>query len=357
MRLQKLRLQNFRNYDKREFDFGDETLIVGLNGSGKSNLLEGVNLIARGESFRAGKIEEMVRWDKEVGRVKGRVITEGTEGKPESTDIEVVLTGPAFAEATAGKGEGRTKRRYFINGVAKRWMDFAGKLAVVLFRPEDLQLIEGEPSERRNWLNVVLAGVDKEYLRSQLAYEKGLRRRNKILDLIREGEVGRTQLAFWDQLLIRHGTVLTNKRRELVDYVNQYWRETDNNLSLEYDFSGISEARLVQYKEEEVAVGYTLVGPHKDDLIFKEGERNLAVYGSRGEQRMAVLWTKMAELDFIQDKLKERPVLLLDDIFSELDKKHRQIVMGLTEKQQTIMTATEARFLGKIERVEVISLS
>lgn len=343
MRLQKLRLQNFRNYELKELELGERTLVVGENGAGKSNLLEGIVLLARGISFRAEKIEEMVKWGEEAGRVKGR-ITEGTEGKQESTDIEVVLT--------------TSRARYLVNGVARRRMDFVSKLVVVLFRPEDLQLIEGSPGERRGWLDVVLAGVDREYSRSLLSYEKGLRRRNKILDLIREGEVSRTQLAFWDGLLIRDGTVLTNKRRELTDKVNEYWRRTGNGLELEYDFSGISEARLAQYKDEEVAAGYTLVGPHKDEIIFRGGEprksRDLAVYGSRGEQRMAVLWLKMAELQFVETKLRERPVLLLDDIFSELDQSHRRMVVKLTAKQQTIMTATEK--MGKTDKMELVKL-
>lgn len=335
MKLQKLRLQNFRNYELKELELGERTLVVGENGAGKSNLLEGIVLLARGISFRAEKIEEMVKWGGEAGRVKGRVSLDG-----DVADIEVVLT--------------TSRARYLVNGVTRRRMDLAGKLVVVLFRPEDLWLIEGSPGERRGWLDAVLGGVDREYARSLLSYEKGLRRRNKILDLIREGEVTRTQLAFWDGLLIREGTVLTSKRRELVELVNQYWQKTDNHLSLEYDFSGISEARLAQYKDEEVAAGYTLVGPHKDELVFKYKGRNLAVYGSRGEQRMAVLWTKMAELDFIQEKLREKPVLLLDDIFSELDEKHRQIVMELTQKQQTIMTATEK--MGKTDKMELVKL-
>lgn len=347
MKLTKLRLQNFRNYDLKELELGERTLVVGENGAGKSNLLEGIVLLARGVSFRAEKIEEMVKWNEEVARIKGRVITEDTEQRQESTDLEVVLI--------------TSKARYLVNGVARRRMDFVGKLVVVLFRPEDLQLIEGSPGERRDWLDAVLAGVDREYARSLLSYEKGLRRRNKILDLIREGEVSRTQLAFWDGLLIREGTVLTNKRRELVELVNQYWQKTNSHLSLEYDFSGISEARLAQYKDEEVAAGYTLVGPHKDEIIFKSStgsksstSRNLAIYGSRGEQRMAVLWLKIAELQFVESKLRERPVLLLDDIFSELDQSHRRMVVKLTAKQQTIMTATEK--MGKTDKMELVKL-
>ena len=349
MKLQKLRLQNFRNYQLKEWELGERTLVVGENGAGKSNLLEGIVLLARGTSFRAGRIEEMVRWDEEVGRVKGRVKLNG-----DGVDVEVVLT---RGEVGGGKVP---KSKYLVNGIAKRRMDLVGRLVVVLFRPEDLELIEGSPGERRGWLDEVLSGVDREYVRSLVSYEKGLRRRNKILDLIREGEVQRTQLAFWDGLLIRHGTVLTDKRRELVEVVNRAWSGSGNNLSLEYDASGISEARLAQYKDEEVAAGYTLVGPHKDELVFKGGEprksRDLAVYGSRGEQRMAILWLKLAELQFVEETLGEKPVLLLDDIFSELDERHRQMVIGLTEKQQTVMTATETRLVGKMGRVEVVEL-
>ena len=335
MQLIKLRLQNFRNYKLKELELGERTLVVGENGVGKSNLLEGIVLLARGTSFRAGRIEEMVKWDGEVARVKARVTTENT------VDLEIVLT-----RGEVG-GEKAPKTRYLVNRVTRRRMDFAGKLVVVLFRPEDLWLVEGSPGERRGWLDAVLAGVDREYLRSLLSYEKGLRRRNKILDLIREGEVNRTKLVFWDGLLIREGTVLTNKRRELVGLVNQHWQKTDNHLSLEYDVSGISEARLAQYKDEEVAAGYTLVGPHKDELIFKERERNLVVYGSRGEQRMAVLALKLAELEYFAIKRGVRPVLALDDIFSELDWEHREAVLAVVSKQQTIITAAERESLPK----------
>jgi DNA replication and repair protein RecF len=118
----------------------------------------------------------------------------------------------------------------------------------------------------------------------------------------------------------------------------------------------ISEGRLEQYKEEEVAAATTLVGPHRDDFIFFEGKRNLASYGSRGEQRMGILWLKMSELNFIETKTEVRPTLLLDDIFSELDHEHRDIVMELSKKQQTIITTADVHFLkglGKVERIEL----
>ena len=137
----------------------------------------------------------------------------------------------------------------------------------------------------------------------------------------------------------------------------------NGDFSLEYDSSTISESRLEQYKVEEVAAATTLVGPHRDDFIFKvkgKGlevkERDLAPYGSRGEQRMGVLWLKLAELAFVEEKTGEKPTLLLDDIFSELDHEHRDIVFDITKKQQTIITTADPHYIEGLEKVEKINL-
>ena len=149
--------------------------------------------------------------------------------------------------------------------------------------------------------------------------------------------------------------MLTEKRQELIDYIN----ETGNGLRVVFDYSAISEKRLEQYEKEEVMAGYTLVGPHKDDFyiesVEKKRSRDLAVFGSRGEQRMAVLWLKMKEIDFVEKAIGERPVLLLDDIFSELDSEHENMVWGMTKKQQTLVTTTEMDDVGK-RKVEMIQL-
>jgi DNA replication and repair protein RecF len=134
-------------------------------------------------------------------------------------------------------------------------------------------------------------------------------------------------------------------REEFIDFINSQHGLNDQKFKLEYDRSVISESRLEQYSEEEVAAGTTLVGPHRDDFSIAERSRNLASYGSRGEQRMAVLWLKMAELNYIEKKTGERPTLLLDDIFSELDHEHRDIVMKLAETQQTVITTADEHFI------------
>jgi DNA replication and repair protein RecF len=353
MIISKLRLQDFRLYTKKEFAFeGKNTLIVGQNTVGKTNILEAIYLLASGKSFRAGLESEMISYDQEIARVKGRIENE------EITDLEIVLTrGEVGGEKTA-------KKKFLVNGVSRRMFDFVGKLKAVYFRPEDLDLVTDSPSLRRKYLDMVLGQVDKEYLRNLLSFEKGLRQRNKLLERIREEGVSRSQLLFWDQLLIRTGNYLTNSRGKFIDFCNQ--QPTTSNkqqikldYQLEYDKSVISPARLEEYAVEEVAAASTLVGPHRDDFCFLLKNRELHAFGSRGEQRLGVLWLKLAELEFIYSQTNERPALLLDDIFSELDEKHRELVMEVIPKQQTIITTTDLNLVAIDcqEKMEVIKLS
>lgn len=367
MWINKLSLTNFRGYEKKELEFEVlTTVLVGENAVGKTNILEAIYLLATGESFRAEKIEEMVNWRAEVAHVVGKVKAQNSKLKAvvsanaddfEMAQLGVVLTGGEV------QGKKAVKRGYKVNGAARRKQDFVGKLTVVVFRPEDLEIITDSPSLRRAFLDRVLTQVDREYRRSLISYEKGLRRRNKLLTQIREGEVPRTVLAFWDMLLVREGAILTRKRQELVEFVNSQ-PKIEQTRQLEYDFSVISEKRLKQYEREEVLAGYTLVGPHRDDFKILGGEsfgsaqdspRDLSKYGSRGEQRMGVLWLKLCELAFVEERTGERPVLLLDDIFSELDEQHDQLVMGLLGKQQTIITTTEVD--QRFEGVEGLSVN
>lgn len=338
--ISKVKLSDFRNFKSRSFEFSNRiTVIVGPNGVGKTNILESLFLLSTGKSFKARTEVEMLRYDQELARITGEI---------PNAKLEAIIT----------KGDnGWPKKRLMINGVPKRIIDFAGLFKSVLFGPWDMDLVTESPSIRRKFLDSVLSQVDREYRRSILSYEKGLRQRNRLLFRVREEGVPRSQLLFWNQLLIKNGDYINRCRREFIEFAN-----TDNfqlsitNLQLEYDPSPISEARLEQYKNEEVAAANTLVGPHRDDFVFKFKYRNLSAYGSRGEQRMGILWLKLAELNFIESKTGERPTLLLDDIFSELDHAHRDIVMDVTTKQQTIITTADEHFLeieNKFSRIEL----
>lgn len=363
MILKSLSLKNFRNYQEKEFIFSPQTtLVVGANASGKTNLLEAICLLSSGHSFRGGKDDQMIKYQCQISNAKCQI---------DSEKLEIILT---IGEVEQVK---TPKKRYLVNGVAKRAMDFIGILRVVVFRPEDLEIVIDSPATRRDYLDSVLAPVDRDYRRSLLTYKKGLRQRNKLLEQIRDGKQNRASLYFWDKLLIGNGDVLTRKRSDFIDFINSQ-PDYFESLETEYDSSTISPQRLAQYEHEEVAAGMTLVGPHRDDFKVKskvkspkfrpkadhpvnekvDQSRDLAIYGSRGEQRLAVFSLKLAELEFVTQKTRERPVLLLDDIFSELDEFNRQRLLEVIPKQQTIITTTEMetvdqKFLQNMEKIKL----
>lgn len=352
MRLKKISLTYFRNYRHRTFSFSSgTTLVVGANATGKTNLLEAIFLLATGKSFRAGLEQEMISYGQELARVEAEVKNqEGAE------KLAILLTTGSVA------GQKSAKKRYQVNGVAKRMIDFISQLSCVLFRPEDLEIVIDSPAVRRNYLDQVLGQADREYRRALLSYQKGLRQRNKLLEQIRDEGKPRSILFFWDKLLIQNGQIITAKREELINFINQqpdYFGE----LFLAYDQSTISPRRLQKYAGQEVAAAQTLVGPHRDDFVVglahQNGKiRNLHLYGSRGEQRTTVYCLKLAELEFIAQKTADRPLLLLDDIFSELDHQRRQRLLEVIPQQQTIITATDSSVVASKfrQKVAVIKL-
>lgn len=355
MSVQKISLSGFRNFKKLILSFSEGTsVIVGANASGKTNILESIFLLSTGKSFKARLEEEMIGYENEIARVKG--ITP-------DTILEAVLTRGQL-DIGNSHPEKAPRKRLLVGGVPKRLIDFAGNLKVVLFGPWDLDLITESPTLRRKFLDAAISQVDKEYRRAVLSYEKGLRQRNRLLYRIREEGLSRSQLLFWNQLLIRNGDYISTSRTRFIDFINLQVSLGGQFFKLDYDKSSISEARLEQYKEEEIAAATTLVGPHRDDFITKitnngsskRKPRDLARFGSRGEQRMGVLWLKLAEINFIESKTGERPTLLLDDIFSELDHEHREVVIKVASNQQTIITTADPHFIEKFKNVEKVEL-
>lgn len=349
MILKGLTLSNFRNYDDKEFRLAEGVNVVsGKNATGKTNLLEAVYLISTGGSFKAKRTEEMIRFGEELSRIKAELADDNNV-----LNFEVLMTGGEVS------GQRTLKRKYFIDGAPKRKKDYIGLFPVVVFWPEDMDMLTGGSEIRRTFMDKALSQVDTNYARSLSTYGQVLRRRNRLLDAIREGTATRHSLLFWDGLLIKHGNVLSDERNNFIDYVNKLWRRSElfNDLKLVYDKSPISEARLLQYKDEELAAGHTLVGPHKDDFgVLAADERDLGVYGSRGEQRMAVLALKLGEIYFIESKIDVRPLLLLDDIFSELDEVHKQEVLRVMRGRQVLVTTAVKNDLDLFPDAGVIEL-
>ncbi|EKE12341.1 MAG: DNA replication and repair protein recF [uncultured bacterium] len=355
-----IKLQGFRNFKLKKFEFSPDTsLILGPNASGKTNLLESLYFLSAAKSFKAKIEEEVISYEKDIARIEGQI----SDSKSEENDLEIIITRGQI-DIGAVRPEKAPRKKLLLNGIPKRGIDFAGNFRVVLFGPWDMDLVTEAPTVRRKFLDMVLSQVNREYRRSVLSYEKGLRQRNRVLWNIREGNVGRDRLLFWNQLLIKNGDYISESRREFIENTNKNNfspkdiddADSFSKLQLEYDPSVISEGRLEQYKDEEVASATTLVGPHRDDFIFKRDGRSLSSFGSRGEQRMGVLWLKMAELAFVEQKTDERPTLLLDDIFSELDDSHRGIVVQIANGQQTIITAVDDKFAKDLKKVNKIEL-
>lgn len=364
MRLSQLSLKNFRCYSEHTFSFDPElTLVVGPNGSGKTNILEAIYLLAAGRSWRTEASEEMILFGEEVAhasithQVSSMMYASRKNDQFENskyTELSVTLTRGAV------QGQRVAKAKYKVDGVAKRKSDFVGRLKVVLFEPQSLMIVIGDPSHRRGFLDEALLQTDAEYRNDLHLYFRALRVRNRLLDAIRDGKANREQLEFWERAMVKHGEGIQKVRGGLVEWLNGQMAQLaskgdslqgDSFFRILYEPSLMSEERLTFYREREIAAGFSLVGPQRDDLSIIASEkreassvkgRPLAQYGSRGAQRMAVLRLKLAEAQWIEEKTGESPVLLLDDIYSELDDEHDRMIQELIGGRQTIITATES---------------
>lgn len=350
MLLKTLQLQHFRSYPSKTVTFSpDTTVIVGPNTAGKTNTIEAIYLLTTGKSFRAEKDTEMISYGQDIGRVKAVV---------DDVQLEVLL-------ATGQYAKGSMMKRFLVNGVAKRRTEFCDHLQSILFSPVDLEIVLEAPGTRRRFLDDVLEQVSTEYRVALAEYTKGIRRRNALLSLVQEtGRKDKGQFVYWDELVIRYGSILTRYRETFIDYINTSQKDVFD-LVVTYDNSVISEERLAKYEQAEIASGVTLVGPHRDNFFVymngQDGEKTAEVrlYGSRGQQRLAVLQLKLLQLSYIENALGRRPLLLLDDIFSELDDGHIRLVSDMVKLQQTIVTTTHKEFAahGFPDGASVIELS
>lgn len=343
-----LSLQNFRNHKKATFVFDPKlTVIVGPNASGKTNLVEAICMISTGKSFRTGKELQMVAFEKQVTHIKGEIV------EAENTDtIEITL---------ALSATGFLQKRYLINGVSKRRASLRGLLPTVLFTPLDLDIVAGQPGAKRRFLDEILEQTDQDYANAHATYQKALRQRNALLEQVQAtGRRDADRFAYWDNLLIKNGQLITEKREAFIRHINLR-EKTLFPFTLEYDKSLMSEERLLQYKDAEVGAGMTLVGPQRDDVIIQSMHpvsrelEDVKYFCSRGQQRLVTLELKNAQISYLKERLQVQPLLVLDDIFSELDNTHIGYVLQMTNEYQTIITTTHKEFLeanmGKVNAV------
>jgi DNA replication and repair protein RecF len=328
-------VQDFRSFSDEQWKFrAGLNVVQAQNGSGKSNLIEALSLLSTGTSWRARTTDEFIRWEAEYARLQAKVILRDRE----EVKLEQMLTHGTL------QGKKTLKRLYKVNGVGRRAQEATGQFLTVLFAPEDMVVFQNGPSERRRLLDGLLSQVSREYRYALHQYEQALRRRNKLIGQLREGKVSRYDFFYWDQLLIEHGEIIFTERQNFLMWLSE--REgIKETYKVVYEHSIVSEERIRQYAEAEVGAGHTLIGPHKDDVavqVYRGGEwRPIGTYGSRGEQRLSLVWWKLHELEYIEEKRQETPVLLLDDVFSELDQGNQYLLLEKAGRAQTILTTID----------------
>jgi DNA replication and repair protein RecF len=378
MQLASLSLTNFRNYVRCDLDFSSMvTVIRGGNAQGKTNLLEAIYYLATAESPRARTDRELINWlaNEEpipFARLEGRV-----EGSEELRELSIVIL----------INDDRLQKEIRVNGVTRRTTALAGQLKVLLFMPEDIDLIAGSPDARRRYLDMAISQLDRRYARSLRTYNRVLVQRNSLLRQLRERQGNPQQLEFWDERLTEQGSQIVATRLATVESLHELLQDVHprltggaerlhllyrSSLPLE-DANGLvayrqlrleapssrsegaqretpSEAgikavfrrQLQERRPEEIERGMTIMGPHRDDVRFLVGGVDMCVYGSRGQQRTIAVSLKLAELQLIRSETGQEPILLLDDVMSELDEDRRRYLLDSVHgDQQVIITTTD----------------
>lgn len=367
MHLRQLSLVHFRNYEQEELRLDPGiVLFLGDNAQGKTNLLEAAFLLAAGRSERATGDADFIAWSqREETQPFARVAGTAVRASGEVT-VELTVVGREGARGLVAS------KRYKLNGVARRGFDVAGAITGVLFTTDDMELVKGAPSDRRRYLDVMLSQLDRAYNRALSRYGKVVTQRNALLKRIRDGASRPDELAYWDEQLAADGSLLLSVRAIAAAEVRAYTAESYAGLSGEREeldvtyeprFSDrwprervestsvqdLQEAlleRLAAVRDRDIAAGMTLVGPHRDDLAITLGGEPASSFASRGQQRTAALALRLAETRLLRERTGERPLLLLDDVLSELDASRRESVLSSLDADQVLITSADPDRFG-----------
>ncbi len=335
MQITELTVDNFRNHmhTTLHLDAGVNVL-VGPNGQGKTNLLEAIYLSCVGRGWRTSRDSEMVQFGQNQALVQVTALK-----KFGSVDIAIQL----------GTG---LKKSISINRVPiAKVAELMGQINCIFFSPDELKLVKEAPADRRRFLNIDLSQIDKSYFYALARYNKILQQRNAYL----KDNTDPRELAIWDDQLIKQGKIIIAKReafvQKLTPYVVAKHRELtggQEEITLKYETCQNFAQELISARERDLRLRTTTVGPHRDDIAIMINGQDVRVFGSQGQQRTVALSIKLAELDLFTDITGERPILLLDDVFSELDSSRRTRLLIAIANTQAIITATDIPTSGKI---------
>lgn len=349
MKINQLELSEFRNYETLSMQFDEAVnILYGDNAQGKTNVLEAIYLCGTTKSHKGSKDKEMIRLSSEEAHIRMNIEKAGI---PHRIDMHL----------KRNKAKGAA-----IDGVPiKRSSDLMGLLHIVFFSPEDLSMIKNGPGERRRFLDLELCQLDRTYLFHLSNYNRALNQRNNLLKQIGFKKELADTIEIWDRQLAEHGTEMIRIRKNFVEELNELLpkihekltggRETlyvryEPNVS-EKDF----EQKLALQLDRDLIMKVTGCGPHRDDISFYVENQNLKLYGSQGQQRTAALSLKLAEIQLVRHRIKENPILLLDDVLSELDRNRQTYLLESITDLQTMITCTGLEeFIGDRKRYHKI---
>ncbi len=374
MYVRRFQLTSFRTY--RQLDLALEPghlLFLGDNAQGKSNLLEALYLLASGRSVRAGHDAEMIAWGAEAETQPFARLQAGVERRDGALQLEALVVGPPVASSPAAQARARGGKRYRVNGIPRRAVDFVGQLRAVLFTADDLEIISGPPANRRAFLDAALTQLDRAYYAALQRYGRIMQQRNATLRRIREGVAGPDELSLWDEGFSREGAAIITGRQNALRRLSvlasaahaSLSASSPESLALAYrpqlgdEWRGLLPeaptveavqplfaAALASQRRREMSAGISLVGPHRDDISILLNGVAASAFGSRAQIRTAALAIRLAEAELLRAAADDPPVLLLDDIVSEMDEKRRDSVLtSLSGFDQVWFTATSGSYL------------
>ena len=334
MFIKSLKLKDYRNYDLLNLEFDKATnIFYGDNAQGKTNILEAVYLSGTTKSHRSSKDRDLIRFQCEESHIETVVVKNGV---PYQIDMHLKKNSP--------KG-------IAINRIPiKKATELFGLMNFVFFSPEDLNIIKNGPSERRRFMDLELSQLDKLYLKDLTSYNRIVNQRNKLLKDASYQPSLLDTLDIWDMQLISYGNKIISRRKQFIQEVNEIIEEVHSKLTggkekiiLSYE-SGCGtlslEEAVLRNRERDIKMKSTSAGPHRDDICFRIGDIDIRRFGSQGQQRTAALSLKLSEIELVKKIIKDTPVLLLDDVLSELDKNRQNYLLDSIHDIQTLITCT-----------------
>ena len=341
MRLQSLSLEQFRSYAALKWELGEDThhQILGANGSGKTNIVEALSYLSRGKSCLPTEQDDAVKWGEDFFRLRSTLVSDSGE----DVTLEYVF-----------QRLPRRRTGYFVRDVRVQLLNFIGLLPTIIFVPQSLDLFTGAPAQRRQFLDSFLAQLSPKFVEQRLEYERVLKQRNALLKRIAAGEGSESELELWDTQLSAVGASIASARDELLTALMPLLAvhmkelgESWGDIRLSHRATGgltaesLSSA-LFEARQKDLILQSTTVGPHRDDFELLLDRRPIGSFASRGQQRTAFLSLLFGSAELFREKRGERPIVLLDDVFSELDEVHQTLLLERLGDHQVILTATHA---------------